>query len=120
MRAEQLSEVNSSEQAKLRRASRYYFGGVVELTDLESGRMIVALVRALSLYGCFVKTDQSFRLGSKLMLKMSHSGSHFSAGGRVVNQNEVGIGVEFTEIDPIDRSRLEACLAELARTDNTA
>jgi len=120
MRTEQLSETNSSEGAKLRRATRYYFGGVVELTDLESGRMLVALVRSLSLYGCFVKTDQSFRLGAKLVLKMTHSGSQFSAHGRVVNQTEVGIGVEFTEIDPIDRSHLEECLAELARTDKTA
>jgi len=40
-----------------RRAPRYYLGGVVELTDLDSGRMKVALVRAVSLYGCFVKTE---------------------------------------------------------------
>jgi len=40
-----------------RRAPRYHLGGVVELTDLESGRMKVALVRALSLYGCLVKTE---------------------------------------------------------------
>jgi Tfp pilus assembly protein PilZ len=118
MRIESTPESKSPEQAKLRRATRYYFGGVVELTDLESERMIVALVRSLSLYGCFVKTDQSFSLGAKLMLKMTHSGSHFSAHGCVVNQTEVGIGVEFTEIDPGDRSRLEECLAELARTDN--
>jgi hypothetical protein len=120
MRIESTPELNSSKQAKLRRATRYYFGGVVELTEVESGRMIVALVRSLSLYGCFVKTEQSFALDAKLALKMTHAGSHFSSHGRVVNQTEVGIGVEFTEIDPIDRSRLEECLAELARTDKTA
>jgi hypothetical protein len=120
MRIEPTPEVNSSEPAKLRRATRYYFGGVVELTDLESGRMIVALIRSLNFYGCSVKTDQSFRLGAGLLLKMTHSGSHFSANGRVVNQTEIGIGVEFTDIDRSDRSRLEECLAELARTDKTA
>ena len=119
MRTEQTPELTSSEHSK-RRATRYYFGGVVELIHLESGRMIVALVRALNLYGCFVKTSQSFKLGSKLVLRMTHSGSHFSAKGRVVNQTEIGIGVEFDEIDPSDRSRLEECLADLARSDQTA
>ena len=120
MRTEQLSETNLSEGANLRRAARYYFGGVVELTDLESGRMFVALVRSLSLYGCFVKTDQSFRFGAKLVLKMTHSGSQFSAQGRVVNQTEIGIGVEFTEMVPSDRSHLKECLAELAQSDKIA
>jgi hypothetical protein len=40
-----------------RRAPRYHLGGVVELTDLDSGRMKVVLVRALSVYGCLVKTE---------------------------------------------------------------
>jgi Tfp pilus assembly protein PilZ len=106
--------------AKLRRAARYYFGGVVELTDVESGRMIVAMVRALNVYGCFVKTDQSFKLGASLLLKMTNSGSHFSANGCVVNQTEIGIGVEFTAIEPADRARLEECLADLAQTAEAA
>ena len=116
MRIEATPE-STPEQSK-RRATRYYFGGVVELIHLDSGRMIVALVRVLSLYGCFVKTSQGFKLGSKLLLRMTHAGTHFSAKGHVVNQTEDGIGVEFTEIDPEDRSRLKECLAELARTDN--
>jgi len=112
--------IYAPESANLRRATRYYFGGVVELSEVESGRMIVALVRSLSLYGCFVKTDQSFSLSAKLLLKMTHGASHFSVNGHVVNQTEIGIGVEFTDIDPADRSRLEECLAELAQADKTA
>jgi Tfp pilus assembly protein PilZ len=115
-----MAETQPSENARLRRAARYYFGGVVELTDLESGRMIVALVRALNFYGCFVKTDQSFQVGAALLLTMTHSGSHFSASGRVVNQTETGIGVEFTAIEPPDRERLEECLADLAQTAQVA
>jgi PilZ domain len=120
MSIEPMPGINAPDSANLRRATRYYFGGVVELTEVESGRMIVALVRSLSLCGCFVKTDQSPSLGAKLLLKMTHGGSHFSANGRVVHQTEIGIGVEFTDIDAVDRSRLEECLAELARTDKTA
>jgi hypothetical protein len=101
-----------------RRAPRYYLGGVVELTDLDSGRMKVALVRAVSLYGCFVKTEMPVGKAARAALKIAHSGTHFSATGRVVNsvgdETRRGFGIEFTEIDPIDQLRLEACLTELA------
>ena len=101
-----------------RRAPRYYLGGVVELTDLESGRMNVALVRALSLYGCLVKTDEPVKEAARVALKITHSGTHFSALGRVVNcvgdQSSRGLGIEFTEIDTNDKKRLESCLTELA------
>jgi hypothetical protein len=101
-----------------RRAPRYDLGGVVELTDLESGRMKVALVRAVSLYGCFVKTEMPVKKAARVALKIAHSGTHFSATGRVVNcvrdQTSSGLGIEFTEIDSIDKTRLEACLTELA------
>jgi len=101
-----------------RRAPRYYLGGVVELTELESGRMKVALVRALSLYGCLVKTEMPVKETAKVALKIAHSGTQFSATGRVVNcvgsQSNRGLGIEFTEIDSMDKIRLEACLSELA------
>jgi len=98
-----------------RRAPRYYFGGVAELSDLESGRMTVALVRDLSLFGCFVKTT-SFQKGAKVKLTITDSGSHFSALGRVANQRDDGVGIEFTDLGPIDRVGLEERLAELAET----
>ena len=101
-----------------RRAPRYYLGGVVELTDLESGRMKVALVRALSLYGCLVKTEMPFKQAARVALKIAHSGTQISALGRVVNrvgdQSSRGLGIEFTDIDANDKKRLEACLIELA------
>ena len=101
-----------------RRAPRYYLGGVVELTDLDSGRMRVAMVRALSLYGCLVKTDVPVKEAARVALKIAHSGTQISALGRVVNcvgdQSSRGLGIEFTEIDSIDKIRLEACLTELA------
>ena len=93
-----------------RRAPRYDLGGVVELTDLDSGRMKVPLVRAVSLYGCFVKTEMPVKKAARVALKMTHSGTQISAMGRVVNrvgnQSSRGIGIEFTEVDTIDRKRL--------------
>jgi hypothetical protein len=101
-----------------RRAPRYYLGGVVELTDLDSGRMKVSLVRAVSLYGCFVKTEMPVKETARVALKIAHSGTNFCALGRVVNcvgdQSSRGLGIEFTEMDSNDTKRLETCLTELA------
>jgi hypothetical protein len=101
-----------------RRAPRYHLGGVVELTDLQSGRMKVALVRVLSRYGCLVRTEMPIKETARVALKIAHSGSQFSALGRVVNcvgdRSSRGLGIEFTQIDASDQKRLEACLAELA------
>jgi PilZ domain-containing protein len=105
-----------------RRAPRYYLGGVVELTDLDSGRMKVALVRAVSLYGCFVKTEMPVKRAARVALKIAHSGTQISAIGRVVNcvgdPSSRGLGIEFTEVDTIDKNNLQACLTELAAAQN--
>jgi hypothetical protein len=105
-----------------RRAPRYYLGGVVELTDLDSGRMKVALVRAVSLYGCFVKTEMPVKQAARVALRIAHSGTQIAAMGRVVNcvghQSSRGLGIEFTEIDPMNKTRLETCLSELAAAHN--
>lgn len=101
-----------------RRAPRYYLGGVVELTDVESGRLTVAMVRAVSLYGCFVKTEMPVKQSARVALKIAHSGTQISAMGRIVNcigdQSSRGLGIEFTEIDANDKKGLETCLTELA------
>ena len=59
---------------------------------------------------------------ARVALKIAHSGTHFSALGRVVNcvgdHTSRGIGIEFTEIDANDKKRLEACLTELAAAHN--
>jgi CheY-like chemotaxis protein len=109
-----IPEGESTLFANPRRAPRYYFGGAVELTDLESGRLLVALVGTLSLYGCFVKTTKTFKAGTKVTLRITHSGFDVSAIGRIVNQSNDGLGIEFSGIGPTDQARLEDCLAELA------
>ena len=80
---------------------------------------MVARVRTLSLYGCFVKTDKSLPMGGKVRLTITDSGSHFSAIGRVASQANDGVGIEFTGIGPIDQARLEDCLVKLAGTERS-
>lgn len=99
---------------KPRRAPRYYLGAAVELTEADSGRILVALVRVLSLYGCFIKTSQSISVGSKVTLNITESGFHLTAMGRVVTQMKDGLGIEFIDMDETNQARLENCLEELA------
>ncbi len=85
-----------------RRAPRYYLGSVVELTSVDSGQMKVALVRALSLYGCLVKTEMPVKEAAKVALKIVHSGTHFSALGLVVgcvgDKTSRGIGISLLRL----------------------
>lgn len=110
--------------AKQRRAVRHCLGAAVELTDPVSGRTKVALVRALSVYGCFVKTEMCFRVGARVALKIAHSGTQFAVSGQVVvrisDRTNKGIGVEFSEINPVDRARLEVYLDDLVREEKLA
>jgi hypothetical protein len=112
----QSPEAEAPPQVEQRRATRYDFGAAAELTiwgraDLESGQVVVALVRGLNAYGCFMKTCKRLPVGAQVMLRMTHSEMRFSATGRVVHQTKDGVGFEFTEIGPVDRERLEALLA---------
>jgi hypothetical protein len=115
---------STAANGKQRRSARYNLGEAVELTDLVSGRTKVGLVRALSLHSCFVKTEMLFRVGTRVALKIAHSGSEFSAIGRVVvrvaDRTNRGVGVEFTDFALIDQARLEACLADLVREEKLA
>jgi hypothetical protein len=100
-----------------RRAPRYYFGDAVELTEFGSGQTIIALVRALSSYGCFIRTPKSFPIGTKVNLKFPTLGAGLSGVGRVVNhvanKANPGIGVEFVDVDPVKRAWFADRLAVL-------
>ena len=102
-----------------RRAPRYYFGGAAEVTD-ESGRMSVAMVRTLSRYGCFVKTNKLLRVDTKIELRITNAGAHFSAKARIANHENDGFGVEFLEISAPDKAQLESCLNDLAERDEVS
>lgn len=99
-----------------RRAPRYSFGGAAELMD-ESGHILVAMVRTLSLYGCFIRTDKVLHVGAKISMKITDAGSQFAAKARVANQGTNGLGIEFTDMSQADKAQLEAGLTQLAARD---
>lgn len=93
-----------------RQASRYYFGAIAEIVDLDSQAELVSITRNLSLSGCFVKTGTPFRQGTDVRVRMTSSGEDFSATGKVIAMTPDGMGIEFTEVQSNDRALLEKWL----------
>jgi len=95
-----------------RRATRFYFGAIAEVIDLDLRRELVGISRDLSLSGAFVKTSEAFASGTNVRLRLTASGAHFAATGRVTaNVTLEGMGIEFIEVLPKDHAVLETWLS---------
>jgi PilZ domain len=94
-----------------RGATRYNFGAIAEVVDVDQSNELVSLTRDLSLSGCFVKTTTPFPKGTRVRVRIMHSGADFTALGNVTdNVTATGMGIAFTEIEPNDRAILERWL----------
>ncbi len=95
-----------------RRSDRYSFGATAEVKDLGSPNELVSITRDLSIGGCFIKTPVPFAKGARIRVRIMHSGTEFTAIGRVTdNVTAEGMGVEFIEMEPKDRAILGKWLA---------
>ncbi len=94
-----------------RGATRYNFGAIAEVIDMGESNELVSVTRNLSLSGCFVKTTTPFPRGTRVRVRITHSGADFTALGNVTaNVTATGMGIVFTEIDENDRAILERWL----------
>jgi hypothetical protein len=95
-----------------RGATRYYFGAIAEVIDLDGRGDLVSVTRDVSASGCFVKTRTPFRTGTSVRVRLTLSGAAFAAIGNVTaNVTPEGMGIVFTEIGANDRAILERWLA---------
>lgn len=98
-------------QKDRRGATRYNFGAIVQVVEVESKRGLVLLTRDLSLSGCFVRTTSPFRAGTRVEVTMVSSGESFAALGEVTdNVSAEGMGIAFAKIDPKDQATLDKWL----------
>lgn len=98
-----------------RGATRYNFGAIAEVIDLDQPDELVSLTRDLSLSGCFVVTTTPFPKGTRVRVRMMSSGGEITAIGHVTaNVTPAGMGIAFVHIDPHDRTLLERWLAREA------
>jgi hypothetical protein len=101
-------------QRERRRAPRYPFGGVAEVTVPESDRYLVAVTGEISRLGCFVKTTTPFaQKGEAVNLKITFNGEVFAARGSVFYVSPTkGIGIAFCTIQADNQTVLEHWLAQ--------
>lgn len=101
-------------QSGFHRASRYPFAASVELTDLQSEKLLTARTVNLSLFGCYVSTTSPFPEGTKVTLRITHDGASFMAWGKVLHlKPNSGMGVAFANIEPTCQTILEKWIASL-------
>jgi hypothetical protein len=94
-----------------RRSIRYSLGAAAEVKNLGSRNEQVLFTRDLSTGGCFLKTRAPLPEGTQIRLRITHRGEEVTAIGRVTeNVSTEGMGVEFVEVEPNDRSTLEKWL----------
>ena len=68
----------------------------------------------LSLFGCYVHTNDPFPEGTKVSLRIIHGGTSLAILGKVVHSEpSSGMGVAFTTIEPPSQAILEKWLASL-------
>lgn len=64
-----------------RGATRYHFGAIAEVSDLDQRGELVSVTRDLSLSGCYVQTTTPFPQGTRVRVRITHSGALFTAAG---------------------------------------
>lgn len=95
-----------------RQLTRYDFGAIAEVVDLNSREDVVVVTRDLSLAGCFVKTRYPFPEGTEVRVRITYSGSDFAALGNVTGDvTPEGMGIEFVAIEPKDQAIIEEWLS---------
>jgi hypothetical protein len=100
-------------QLERRRARRYLFGGVAEVTASRSGESLTASTREISRYGCFVETKTALHSGETVSLRIVYDGREFVVPGEVAYVLPHGMGVAFGAIPAGDQAVLENWLAAI-------
>lgn len=107
---------NSPQNSERRGVSRYPFIASVEETDLDSGARISARVSDLSLKGCYLDTLNPLPKGTQIRVVVSHGDVTFTALATVIYpQPNMGMGVEFSAVEPDQLEVLLKWVKELSR-----
>jgi hypothetical protein len=94
-----------------RQMTRYNFGAIAQVIDLDSREDVIAVTRDLSFSGCFVKTNSPFPRGRVVTVRITCLGADFAATGTVTgNITWEGMGIEFTKVGPKDQAVIEQWL----------
>ena len=96
-----------------RRSSRVSFVVTAEIVD-ENSRTLIARLRNLNLYGCYIELGTPIPEGSSITVKVAAGKTVFQARGRVIYSDvNVGSGVEFQHVERDSQAVLESWLLEV-------
>jgi c-di-GMP-binding flagellar brake protein YcgR len=99
----------------LRRYSvRYPFAADAEMLELQSGSRVSGVTSDLSLGGCFVCVRRTLDIGARVRGTLTHQGQKVKMLAVVrVAKAQVGMGLEFLDIDPDSKATLLAWIENL-------
>lgn len=104
----------SPRNSERREVPRYTFIASAEQTDLDSGTRISARVSELSLRGCYLDTLNPFPEGTRIRVLIFHGDTTFTVRATVVYpQRHLGMGVEFSAVEPEQLEVLRKWLADV-------
>lgn len=107
-------------QSERPRARRYPFVASIELTDVESETQTFEQTCDLSLFGCSVKTQKPLATGTRIRIRIVHTGANFVALGKVAYAGRgTRMGLVFTKIESPQQLVLEKWIAELREMRRT-
>jgi hypothetical protein len=98
------------------RATRHPFVAVAQVTDLRAEKQISGHTEDLSAYGCFVETITPFAADTKVRLRITRSGEHMIALGKVAySRPGGGMGIVFVSFEPGSLAILDRWLDSLRK-----
>jgi hypothetical protein len=100
-----------------RYAIRYPFAANAEMPELESGTRVSGVISDLSPGGCFVCTHRPLEVRARVRGTLSHESQKIKmlAVVRVVKP-QVGVGLEFLDIDPDTNATLLTWIENLGKS----
>jgi c-di-GMP-binding flagellar brake protein YcgR len=96
---------------------RYPFAAEAEMLELESGSRVSGRTSDISLGGCFVCACRTLEVGARVRGTLTHESQKVTmlAVVRVVKP-QVGMGLEFLDIDPDSNATLLAWIDNLRKS----
>jgi len=108
------SKTNGTAEAERRGTDRHTITASAEVIELGSGAKFSTRTTDLGPGGCFVDTMVPFPVGSNVRVKVHKGKTQFETAGLVVySQAGLGMGIAFSNMEPGQRSALDAWLVEL-------
>lgn len=98
-----------------RRNPRYSVSALAQAVHVQSDTQISGRISDIALGGCYVEVMSPFAVGSDVKITITKDDRSFAAKARVLySSNGMGMGLEFTQIAPSQRTVLERWIAELS------